>query len=78
MELVLTIEETAVLLRVSVRTIKRHIAKGEIETITFGKTVRIPVAQFNGLLDEDAVVERVRGKAAKADAEKTNEDEFFI
>ncbi len=66
-ELVLTIEETAVLLRCHARTIRRNIKNGKIKAIEFGQTVRIPVAQFDGLLDEKEVIKRVRDNAEDDD-----------
>ena len=67
MKLVLTIQEAAILLRVSDRTIRRSMKNGTIQVIKLGQAVRIPVSQFDGLCDEDAVIACVRTAAAKAD-----------
>jgi excisionase family DNA binding protein len=46
----LTAAELAAALQVSVRTVRRMIARGEVRAIRFGRSVRVPVDEAKRLL----------------------------
>ena len=46
----LTAADLAAVLQVSVRTVRRRIAAGEVHVIRFGRSVRVPAEEANRLL----------------------------
>jgi excisionase family DNA binding protein len=50
-----TIDETAVILHISVRSVRRRLEAGDLRAVRIGRSVRIPIAEIDRLVRSPAI-----------------------
>jgi excisionase family DNA binding protein len=64
--MLLTIDEAALLMRVSTRTVRREVALGRLTARRVGRQLRLPLDQFSDFVDTAAVAKEIRARADRA------------